>query len=190
MNNSAFYSIIQKTRHLSRSLSWNNTLQTYLSLTLLHVLLIVPYKPAPSQTHAQSHYHTPLLIDGAVSGVLKGLICVRLSDMFLAGWVKSLVSTVQAGLLWVCFFFINIKPVNLRYCLRITQVKHLLPRQHQHASLSDLITENVHNESGYLVHCFGIHTPSARTHTYPFQARVLPLSLQPDVIWRTEDLFL
>lgn len=145
-------------------------------------LIILP----PSQTHAQSHYHTPLLIDGAVSGVLKGLICVRLSDMFSAGRVKSLVSMVQAGLLWV--FFINTEPVNHRYCLHITQVKHLLPRQHQHASLIlSLRIFTTKADTWYIVLGF---TPAAHTHTYHFQAVVLPLSLQPDVIWRTEDLFL
>lgn len=121
-------------------------------------------------------------------------VCACMSDMFLPGWLKSLVSMAQAGLL--CLLSAR-KPVNRRYRLRIllftktTQVKHLLPQQHQHTPLSDLITEDVHNESRYLVLCFGIHTPSAHTHTYthtPLRQGSHP-SLLTDVIWRTKTFF-
>lgn len=59
----------------------------------------------PSQTHTQSHYHTPLLIDGTVSGVLKGAICVRMHVYvwYVPSWVAKITALHGPGWSFVSF---------------------------------------------------------------------------------------
>lgn len=57
----------------------------------------------PSRTHTQSRYHTPLLIDGAVSGVLKGLICVRVHVWYVPRWVAKITGLHGPGCSFVSF---------------------------------------------------------------------------------------